>query len=251
MRELFPQDSKEYRKLVNVKTLDTNNDFVICFKNIFDKHVCKSKPATVLAKEHFFVPILDMETKESYSEALATLQKSHFNKPIMAISNIVSRHEAVASMSPHLSQIYVGGLIVDNKGNLLLVRENGSYSIPNYKLTHTEAVYVKPISNLMADTAFENLDKDLDIYPIVEGDNQAFDMVNGIIVNSNKGDFEYVNKTLFLIIYRVDDFKRLVIEHKDNNKEAVILTLEEAASLVNHSEVSNPWLDYIISSLLE
>lgn len=251
MRELYPQDSKEYRSQVNRKTLDNNKDFIMCFRNIFDTHICKTKKSDRLAREHFFIPILEMETKESYSKAINTLKEIHFHKPLMAISNIVSVRESVADISPHLSQIYVGGLIVDNNCNLLLVKENGKYSVPNYKLTHTGAVYTNSVSELMTNTAFENLDRDIDIYPTTEGDNQSFDMVNGVIVNSNKGDFEYVNKALFLVVYRVDDFKRLTIKHREDNKEAVILTLEEAASLVNHPEVSNPWMDYIITSLLE
>ena len=251
MKELYPQDSREYKSHVNQKMLESNKSFVMCFRNIFDSNICKTKKSDVLAREHFFIPILDMETKEKYSEAINVLQTSHFHKPLMAVSNVLSIRETVANISPNLSQIYVGGLIVDNSGNLLFVREDGRYSVPNYKLTHTEGVYTKSISDLMAITAFENLDRDIDIYPITEGDNQSFDMVNGIIINSNKGDFEYVNKALFLVIYRVDDFKRLTIKHKEDSKEAVILTLEEATSLVNHPEVSNPWLDYIITSLLE
>lgn len=250
MRELYPQDSKEYRSQVNRKMLSDNKDFVMCFRNIFDNHICKTKKSEVLAKEHFFVPISDMETLETYNKCIETLQKSHFHKPLMAISNVLPVRESVANISPQLSQIYIGGLIVDNKCNLLLVREDGKYSVPNYKLRHTEAVYTHSITDLMSEAAFENLDRDIDIYPTIEGDNQSFDMINGIIVNTNKGDFEYVNKVLFLIVYRVDDFSRLTIKHKEDSKEAVILPLKEAAALLEQPETINPWMDYIISSLL-
>ena len=250
MKELYPQESKEYRQQVNQKQFVNNKRFVICFRNIFDSHISKTKNSKVLAKENFFIPILEMETKKSYSDAIEILKESHFHKPFMGISNILSVRESIADISPHLSQIYVGGLIVDDKGNLLLVRSNGKYSIPNYKLTYSEAAYVSPVSELITKTAFENLDRDIDIYPASEGDNQSFDITSGIIINSNKGDFEYVNKVLFLVIYKVDDFKRLIVNHKEDGKEAVVLTLEEASSLVNHTEVSNPWLDYIITSLL-
>lgn len=250
MTELYPQDSKEYRNQVNRRMSSNNKEFVMCFRNIFDNHICKTKKSEVLAKEHFFIPISEMETLETYNKCIETLQKSHFHKPIMAISNVLSVRETVANISPHLSQIYIGGLIVDNNCNLLLVREDGKYSVPNYKLTHTGAVYTHSVSDLMTKTAFENLDRDIDIYPTIEGDNQSFDMINGIIINSNKGDFEYVNKALFLIIYKVDDFGRLTIKHKEDNKEAVILSLDEATSLLEQPETINPWMDYVISSLL-
>ena len=251
MQKLYPQNSNEYKRQIKDGTYNNLDEkYIMCYKNIFDKDICKNKKATTLAKTQFFIPILDMEPEQVYSEAIDILKNTHFSRPLVSIKNVVSVKESILEQSPHLSQIFVGGLIIDNRGRVLLIREQGQYSVPNYRLEFSKDVYTKPVGQLLAETAFENLDRDLDIYPIEEGDNQAFDIASGIIINSNNGNFYYVNKTLFLTIYRVDDFDRLTIEHKDANKMAVILTLEEASSLVNHPEVSSPWLDYIIASLL-
>lgn len=251
MEKLYPQDSKEYKKRVRYGAYGSDKKYIMCYKNIFHEDICKTKKATTLAKSHFFIPILDMESEQVYAQCIDILRDSHFTKPLMSISNVVSVKENILEQSPHLSQMFIGGLIIDNKGRVLLIREDGRYSVPNYRLEFSKDVYTKAVGQLLAETAFENLDRDLDIYPTEEGDNQAFDIASGIIINVNNGNFYYVNKTLFLTIYRVDDFDRLTIEHKKSDKKAVILTLEEASSLVNHPEVSSPWLDYIITSLLK
>lgn len=249
MKQLYPQDSIEYKK-EEKRFKMSSTGYVMCYKNIFNKRINKKKKYRELISDGFYVPFFDESKQQEYSDATQLLAKTYFNEIFASINNIEAVPVELADISAGYSQIFMGALVMDVHARIALVFENGRYDIPKYKLMHSNEVYCKTFRDLMAEQCFANLSDDLDIYPKVEGENQQFEMTSGLIINTTGGKPEYSNKTLFTTIYMLEDFEKLVVEHKAENKEIRILNLKEAASIVGHDEISNPWLDYIIKSLI-
>lgn len=249
----FPQGSKEHDKLVDMAEKQNTHEqqFVLCFSNIYHRVISKSKKANEVIKSYFYIPFLDNLSNTEYEDCLTQLRFNYFAKTVASIPNIKVIPKGVAEISPFFSQLCAGAMLTDKKGRVLvLVKETEGYQefhLPQMHMEYTQDIYTKSLEHFICDNANKALN---DMIRLVrrEGELEPVSLISGCIVNTNVNNSTAMH-TLFATIYQVDNFENYDVRCVDDNQQAMILELDEAISAAA-KHLMDPYLTHIYTNVI-